>query len=326
MKSNKNVSRMIRYFFRCKKATIYACVMMLLGLIVGIVTPICNKLIQEDIIPNKNISLFIWLTIVILMLNIVSTLSSFMNTRIFIENGIPITSNIRKDIIKMNTFSKKNDDNRGKVLISSTAFLEEANSFYISYMYLMFDCILKFMFYLPFFLLYGKQLALIMIITVIISLTALELLKVFARKTIEISKRVDSERYDYTLKMYKILHKQNFQEDDIYNINEYMNKVYACDRAWVKYCMVGNLYGYVFNLIWYIGVAICFCLTFSMINSGTILISTFIVFNSYLDQLKTPIGNYVTFKQITDRFDETFRNIFDMLDDEELLSLKKIQD
>ena len=55
MKANRNVFRMIKYFFRCKKATIYACIMCILGLIVGIVTPICNKLIQEDIIPNKSL-------------------------------------------------------------------------------------------------------------------------------------------------------------------------------------------------------------------------------------------------------------------------------
>jgi ABC-type bacteriocin/lantibiotic exporter with double-glycine peptidase domain len=182
------------------------------------------------------------------------------------------------------------------------------------------------MFYLPFFLLYGRQLAFVMIVTVIISLAVLELLKIFARKTIEVSKRVDSERYDYTLKMYKLLHKENFEEDDIYNLNSYMDKVHACDRAWIHYCMYANLYGYCFNLIWFIGVAVCLCLTLGMINSGAIFISTFIVFNSYLEQLKTPIGNYVTFKQITDRFDESFRNVFDMLDDEDLLSLKKLQD
>ena len=67
--SNKNVFRMIRYFFRCKKATIFACIMCVFGLAVGLVTPICNKYIQEDIIPNKNISLFVWLTLVILVLN-----------------------------------------------------------------------------------------------------------------------------------------------------------------------------------------------------------------------------------------------------------------
>ena len=54
MKKNKSVFRIIKYFFRCKKATFYACLMCVLGLIVGIVTPICNKYIQEDIIPNKN--------------------------------------------------------------------------------------------------------------------------------------------------------------------------------------------------------------------------------------------------------------------------------
>ena len=69
MKTNKNVSRMIKYFFRSKKAVLFACIMCALGLLVGIITPICNKAIQEDIIPNKNISLFVWLTIVILILN-----------------------------------------------------------------------------------------------------------------------------------------------------------------------------------------------------------------------------------------------------------------
>ena len=55
MKTNSNVFRMIKYFFRCKRATIYAGIMCVLGLVVGIVTPICNRAIQDDIIPNKNV-------------------------------------------------------------------------------------------------------------------------------------------------------------------------------------------------------------------------------------------------------------------------------
>ena len=146
MMKNKNVFRMIKYFFRCKKATICALVMCVLGLAVGIVTPICNKLLQQDIIPNKNMSVFIWLTLIILLLNLVSTLTSYFTTKIFISNGIPITSNIRKDIVKMNLFSNKNKEHRGKVLLSATTFLEDGNAYYISYMYLIFDCVLKLMF------------------------------------------------------------------------------------------------------------------------------------------------------------------------------------
>lgn len=323
MRQNKNVFRMIRYFFRSRKATVYACLMCALGLIVGIVTPICNKYIQDDIIPNKNISLFIWLTIVLLILNVVSTLTGFMTTKIFINNGVPITSNIRKDIVKMNTLSDKNKDKKGQVLISSTAFLEEANSFYISYMYFIFDCILKFMFYLPFFLVYGGQLAIVMFIATLLSFAFLDLAAIKAKKYIEISKRVDAERYDYTLKMHKAMQNPNFREDDTFNLHVYMGKVRACDSAWVRYCNFANLYGYIFNFIWYCGIAVCMCLALNLISSGAILISTFIVFNSYCEQLKSPIGNSVTFKQVTDRFDEAFRNVFVLLDDEELESLKK---
>ena len=64
-------------------------------------------------------------------------------------------------------------------------------------------------------------------------------------------------------------------------------------------------------------------MAFDMISTGLMALSTFIVFNSYCDQLKVPIGNYVSYKQVTDKFDKTFKNIFDMLDDEELINLKK---
>ena len=326
MRQNKNVFRMIRYFFRCKKATIYACIMCALGLVVGIVTPICNKLIQEDIIPNKNISLFIWLTLVILILNVVSTATSFMTTKIFINNGVPITSNIRKDIMKMNTFSTKNENNKGKVLLSSTSFLEEANSYYISYMYLIFDCILKFMFYLPFFIIYGKQLVIVMAIFTLLSFALLDVAMIFAKKTIKISNDAASVRSDYSIKTIKAIQKPDFKENDEINIDKFMNCFYECDRTWTNYCLFANLYGYIFNLMWYIGVGICFCMAFNMMAAGAIVLSTFIVFNSYLDQLKAPISNYVSYKQVTDRFNDSFQNFFDLLDDEELIDLKKIQD
>lgn len=320
---NKNVFRMVGYFFRSKKATIYAIIMCALGLLVGIVTPICNKAIQDDIIPNKNISLFIWLTVVILILNIVSTITSYMTTKIFVENGVPITSNIRKDIVKMNTLSDKNKDKKGKVLISSTAFLEEANSFYISYMYLIFDCLLKFMFFLPFFLIYGGHLAIVMLVATLLSFAFLDMIMVKSKQAIEVSKRVDSERYEYTLKMYKEIQKPDFEENEEFNLKTYMSKVHACDKAWIRYCNYANLYGYVFNLLWYAGIGVCLCVALNLVGAGIMLVSTFIVFNSYCEQLRVPIANYVTYKQISDRFDETFRNVFDLLDDEDLLDLKK---
>ena len=322
MKKKQNVFRMIKYFFENRRATLYACIMCVLGLAVGIVTPICNKLLQEDIIPNKNISLFVWLTIVILVLNLVSVIASFFTTRIFINNGIPITSNIRSDIVKMNTLGIKNINNKGKVLIASTSFLEEANTFYISHMYLVFDCLLKFMFYFPFFIIYGKWLSFIMIGFTVFSLFVVNLVATQVRKAIQISKRVDAERYDYTLGLIKAMKSQDFKEDDKYNVKTYMKKVKACDKAWIVYCNWANLYVPLFNIVWYIGVAICFCLAFNMIATGAILVSTFIVFNSYLEQLRMPIGNYVSFKQVTDAYDETFKNVFEMLDDNEIKDLK----
>lgn len=318
MKANRNVFRMIKYFFRCKKATIYACIMCILGLIVGIVTPICNKLIQEDIIPNKNISLFVWLTIVILILNLVSTLSSYCTTRIFVNNGVPISANIRKDIMKMNTFGGKNAQNKGQIMISTTTFLEDANLYYISYMYLIFDSILKFLFYFPFFVAYGGYLALIMLAAAIVSFGFVEIADIFATRYMRTTRKVEAERYEYMLKMLTKLEDPNFKEDEEINLEEYMKKVKACDKTWLGYCNWANLYTYIFNFIWYVGVAICFCLIHQMLLAGTILISTFIIFNSYLDQVRAPINNYFNYKLMAVRYEETFNKFFEVFDDQEL--------
>ena len=316
---------MIKYFFRCKKATIYSGIMCVLGLLVGIVTPICNKAIQDDIIPNKNISLFVWLTIVILILNLISTLSSYFTTRIFVNNGIVISSNIRKDIMKMNIFSKKNIKNRGRIMISGTTFLEDANLYYISYMYLIFDSLLKFLFYFPFFVIYGGWLAIIMLVSAIISFGFIAIANRYATRYMKETRKVEAERYEYMLKMLDELEKPDFVENEEINEEEYMNKVKACDKTWLGYCNWANLYSYIFNFIWYIGVAICFCLVHEMLAVGTIVLSTFIIFNSYLDQLKAPINNYANYKVMVVRYDETFSKFFAELDDEELLELKNIE-
>lgn len=313
---------MIKYFFRCKGATICACIMCVLGLAVGIVTPLCNKLLQEDIIPNKNLSLFIWLTIVILILNLISCLTSFFTTRIFINNGIPITANIRKDIIKMNAFSNKNEKIKGKVLIASTTFLEDGNVYYISYMYLIFDCILKFLFYIPFFFVYGKHLALIMLVSALVAFGFIYLADIACRKCMHKSRQADAERYDYTLKLIKAMKNPDFAENETYNLDTYMKKVKAFDKTWLNYCNWANLYPYIFYLIWYIGAGICFCLAFNLVGTGAMAISTFILFNSYLEQLKVPIANYTSYKLMAVRYEETFKNTFAMLDDEELKPLR----
>lgn len=323
---NRNIFRMIRYFFRCKKATACAIIMCILGLAVGIVTPICNKLLQEEIIPNKNISLFVWLTLVILILNLVSSLTSFFTTRIFINNGIPITSNIRKDIIKMNVFSKKNTANKGRVLISSTVFLEDGNTYYISYMYLIFDCILKFLFYLPFFIFYGRNLSLIMLAAAIVGFIFIDVADYFCRKCMHKSRIYDAERYEYTLKMARAMRSPNFKENENLNLDTYMKKVRAFDKAWLSYCNWANMYPYIFNLIWYIGLGVCFCLSFGMIQTGVLSISILILFNSYVDQLKTPLSNFSSYKVMAVRYEETFKNTFSMLDDADLKSLRRKPD
>ena len=322
MKANKNVFRMIKYFFRCKKATLYAGIMCILGLVVGIVTPICNKAIQDDIIPNKNISLFVWLTIVILILNLVSTLSSYFTTRIFVNHGVPISANIRKDIIKMNIFSKKNIKNKGKVMISSTTFLEDANLYYISNMYQIFDSILKFLFYFPFFLFYGGYLALIMLASTIISFGFIAIANKYALRYMKETRVVESERYEYMLNMLNEMEKPDFEENEDINLDKYLSKVIECHRTWLGYCNWANLYSYIFSFVWYVGVAICFCLVHEMLIAGTIVLSTFIIFNSYLDQLKAPINNYANYKVMVVRYDETFKKFFDELDDAELLEIK----
>jgi len=321
MMKDKNVFRMIKYFFRCKKATICALVMCVLGLAVGIVTPICNKLLQQDIIPNKNMSLFIWLTLIILLLNLVSTLTSYFTTKIFISNGIPITSNIRKDIVKMNLFSSKNKEHRGKVLLSTTTFLEDGNAYYISYMYLIFDCVLKLMFYLPFFFFYGGKLSLIMMLSAIISFLFIAVADKFCRRCMQKSRFYDAERYDYTLKLVKAMEKSDFKETEELNLETYMKKVKDFDRAWLHYCNWANAYPYIFNLIWYIAVGICFCLVYNMMAVGTIVLSTFIIFNSYLDQIKAPISNFASYKLMAVRYEETLKKVFEMLDDVSLKDL-----
>lgn len=318
MKANRNVFRMIGYFFRCKKATIYACIMCVLGLIVGIVTPICNKLIQEDIIPNKNITLFVWLTIVILILNLVSTLSSYFTTRIFINNGVPISANIRKDIVKANIFSNKNVENKGNVMICTTTFLEDANLYYISNMYLIFDGLLKFLFYFPFFAFYGGYLSLIMLASIIVSFGLVAVADKFAKRYMVETRKVEAERYDYMLKMLDALEKPDFKENKKVNLEDYMNKVKACDKTWLGYCNWANLYTYIFNFVWYVGVAICFCLVHEMMLAGTLLLSTFIIFNSYLDQVRAPVNNYFNYKLMAVRYDETFKKFFEVLDDQDL--------
>lgn len=315
MMQDKNLFRMIKYFFRCKKATICAMIMIVMGLALGIVTPICNKLLQQDVIPNKNLSLFIWLTIVILILNVVTITTTHFITRIFISNGIPITSNIRKDIVKMNIFSDKNKDHKGKVLLSSATFLEDGNAYYISYMYLIFDGILKLMFYLPFFIFYGGKLSLIMMLSAIISFLFIAVADKFCRRCMQKSRFYDAERYDYTLKLVKAMEKPDFKENEELNLETYMKKVKDFDRAWLHYCNWANAYPYIFNLVWYVAVGICFCLAYNMMAVGTIVLSTFIIFNSYLDQIKAPISNFASYKLMAVRYEETLKKVFEMLDD-----------
>ncbi len=314
---NSHVLRIIKMFCKNKRAVIYACIMCVLGLAVGIVTPICNGLMQDEILPNKNIYLFVVLTIVILVLNVVSVLSSYFVKKIMISEGVNITSNMRKRIVNFNIFNKKTPFNKGEVVIDSTKFLEETNNFLASYLYFIFDSILKFLFYLPFFLIYGRWLSLIMVAFAILGYIFMEIVAKKAKVAVAKSKIVDTERYSYMIDLLNIIQDKDFKEDEKYCCDTYMNLVYDCDKAWNHYVLWANAYTLIFSSLWAIGRAICFCLAFNMIGAGAITVSLFVAFNSYLEQIFSPLSNFVSYKQNSDQYNATLNRVFDLYDKSE---------
>lgn len=313
MRNNQNLFKMIKFFFQCKKAAYFTIFMIMLGLVVGIATPLFNELIVNEVIPDSQFSMFIYITIVVLILNLVSVLSSFFTTRTLVINCVSISSKIREDLIEMNVYSNKHHKDKGKVLLTSTIFMEDVNIYYISYMQLIFDSILKVCFYVPMFIFYGRYLSFIMMTFALISFLFVSIANKMAIKHMKRSRLAEAEASDYVLELLKKLEKEDFKEDETYNADVYMNKIEAKDQSWLGYCNWANTYTYIFNFVWYIGVAICFCLAHNMITGGVIGIGVFVAFNSYLDQVKAPICNYLNYKLMGVRFNETFQKIFDLL-------------
>ena len=58
-----------------------------------------------------------------------------------------------------------------------------------------------------------------MLLSALVSFVALEIIGIFVRKNIAISKKVDAERYDYTLRMLKETQKPDFVDDEEYNLS-----------------------------------------------------------------------------------------------------------
>ena len=55
-----------------------------------------------------------------------------------------------------------------------------------------------------------------------------------------------------------------------------------------------------------------------MLLAGTLSIGIFVVFNSYLDQVKAPICSFLSYKLMGVRFNETFQKIFDLLEEDKI--------
>ena len=269
-------------------------------------------MLHEQIIPNKDISLFVWITIIVILLNGVNLISSYFNNKIFIDCGLNITSQIRKEMIAKNI--GKQDINVGDFLICSSSFMEEANTFYISYTYWIFDATLKILFYLPFFIVYGGWLSLIMIGMALFSFFILDIEARVAKKRAERSRQVDSERYNFVMKMYEDLQKQDFVENEEMNLELYKKKVLACDKAWLDFANTSNPYPYVFQFAWHIGFAICAIIAFNLGTIGAITLASFIAFKTYTDSLKDATTNIVSFKQYADRMDIAFTKIYGYVD------------
>ena len=315
MKQN-SVIRTIKYFLTNKKATFCALIMCTLGTICGIVTPILNKYLQEHIIANKDMSMFIVSTIIIIVVNFASLMSSYFLNKVFIKTGVQITSSLRSNIVVKNAYRNTYKNSPGELVLCGTGFMEETNQFYISYISLVFDAILKILFYLPFFIFYGRYASLIMLALIVCSLVVVELQSVLVKRNAMKSRKVDSERIDFTLKMYKRLQEKDFQDDENMNLALYKQKVINCDNAWVNYSVSNDFYPLLFNLVWYVGLVLCILYVFDLSIIGTITISTFIVFNSYVDQLKSPIGSIITYKQMADRMGVALDKIYKYTDEQ----------
>ena len=313
----KNVLRTINYFLKDKRALTYAIIMCIIGTACGIVTPILNKYLQEHIIPNKDIGMFAVSTIIIVVVNVASLLSSYFNNKIFINSGVDITSGLRNEIVAKNVFSKKHASNPGDLVICGTGFMEETNQLFISYISLVFDAILKLLFYLPFFFIYGKQLSLVMLGFVFLSLVCVELQAIIVRKNAAKSRKVDSERIDFTLKMYEATQKSTFKDNKKISFDIYKQKVIACDNAWLNYSVSNDFVTLIFNVVWCIGLCLCIIIAFNLSSVGIITIATFIVFNSYAEQIKTPLGSYIEFKQMSDRMGVALDRIYGYVDEKD---------
>jgi len=311
----KNVMRAIKYFLSNRRATFYAILMCIIGTACGIVTPILNKYLQEHIIPNKDLSMFYLSTIIIMVVNIASLLSSYFNSKIFIKSGVDITTRLRHEIISKNIFNTKHANNVGDVVICCTGFMEETNQLFITYISLIFDAMLKFIFYLPFFLFYGKSIALVMIAFMLIAIICVELQAIIVRRTAAKSRQVDSERIDFTLKMYEATQNPNFKDNEEISFETYKRKVLACDKAWLNYSVASDFYPLIFNLIWYIGLGVCILMAYELSALGYMTLAVFIVFNSYVDQLKAPLENFITFKQMSDRMGVALGRIYNYTDE-----------
>ena len=308
------IFRSLKYFFRNKKAVLFAMLMCVFGIAIGVLTPIFNKMLQEQIIPNKDINLFIWITVAVVLLNITNLLASYFNNKIFIEVGVNITSQLRSEMIAKNIGRK--DVNVGDFLICCSSFMEEANTFYLSYMYSIFDATLKILFYIPFFIFYGGWLALIMIGMALLSFCILDIEAKIAKKRAERSRQVDSERYNFVMKMYEEIQKPDFVENDEMNLNLYKKKVLACDKAWLDFANTSNPYPYVFQFVWYMGFAICAIVAFNLGTLGAITLASFIAFKTYCDSLKDSATSIISFKQMADRMDIAFTKIYGYVDQE----------
>ena len=309
------IFRTIKYFLKNKKALTYAIIMCTIGTACGIVTPILNKYLQEKIIANKDLAMFWVSTLIIIIVNLASLLSNYFNTKVFINCGVDITTQLRQKIVAKNVFNSKHKSNVGDMVLCSTGFMEETNSLFISYISLVFDATLKLLFYLPFFFIYGKQLSLLMLGFIILNLICVELQAIVVRKNAVKSRQADSNRVGFTLKMYEQMQHEDFADNDIISFEAYKSKVHACDIAWTKYSVSSDFITLIFNIIWCIGLCVCIVTAFNLSSLGIVTIATFIVFNSYADQISSPLNNYITFRQMSNRMKEALHRIYGYIDE-----------
>lgn len=310
------IFKLMKYFLPYKHIAALCVLFIVLSLLVGLATPKINSYLTETVIPNKQLTAFIWVVVGIAALEFTNIFAAFFKSKLINKFGYEIIGQIRNDVYNKLTILSMdyfNENATGSLLAKSTAYVDNIASFYTSYIFTLIEHTLRLCIVVPFLISCSPILTLLGIGVIIpISVGIYFIIKV-AKNRSNVYYEGQSQAYNALVENISGIATVNAFNKQEENLDLYIGKVKKNYKEWYALSRINDSYHLWFDTVYNAAIAGIFILSFILISQNQLTFAIYVAYIGYQGQLWTPFYYFVqlfnSFVSLTGNLQQVFNTL-----------------